>query len=148
MCNGTITRRLSRVVASAFVLLFGTVAHAVIPPGERDVLLRLYAATNGAGWTTSTNWNGAVGTECSWYGIVCSNNATVLEINLLDNNLTGSLPALAALANLQVFDVSKDRQFNRTKCQPIRLSRVDATEPPGRWDGCAPLWGRLSVVRG
>jgi hypothetical protein len=43
---------------------------------------------------------------------------------------------------------ARDRQFNRTKCQRIKLSRVDATERTGRWDGCAPLWGCFSAVRG
>ena len=44
--------------------------------------------------------------------------------------------------------ISADCNFNRTKRQRIRLSRVDATGPTGRWGGCAPLWGCLSAVLG
>ena len=36
----------------------------------------------------------------------------------------------------------------RTKRQRIRLSRVDATGPTGRWSGRASPWGRFSAVRG
>jgi hypothetical protein len=51
-------------------------------------------------------------------------------------------------ATRKTFGIPTDRQFNRTKRQRIRLSRVDATEPTGRGGGCAPLWGRFSAVRG
>jgi len=55
------------------LLLIGwvTTAQAVIPASERQVLIDLYNSTNGANWTNNTGWLGAVGTECSWYGITC-----------------------------------------------------------------------------
>ena len=52
-----------------FFLGWASSAQAVIPASERAVLLDLYASTNGASWTYNTNWNGGVGTECSWYGV-------------------------------------------------------------------------------
>ena len=55
-------------VASSLV----SVGHAAIPAAERAVLQALYTSTNGAGWTTSTNWNGAAGTECTWFGVSCN----------------------------------------------------------------------------
>jgi Leucine-rich repeat (LRR) protein len=79
-----------------------------IPTSERTVLLNLYASTNGANWTTRTNWNGAALTECTWYGVTCNSGGTrVTSISLDANNLIGTLPAnLAALTNLTVFTVS------------------------------------------
>jgi len=41
---------------------------AAIPAAERQALIDLYNSTNGASWTTITNWNGAAGTENTWFG--------------------------------------------------------------------------------
>jgi Leucine-rich repeat (LRR) protein len=80
-----------------------TAVQAVIPASQRAVLLDLYTGTNGAGWTTSTNWNGAAGTECTWFGITCDagqNNVTRIQLNA--NQLNGNLPlTLNALTQLQ-----------------------------------------------
>ena len=95
----------TRVVA--ILLALGTAAvQAAIPASERTVLLNFYASTNGAAWTNSTNWNGAVGTECTWVGIICDAGPTVTFIWLNGNNLTGTLPSdLNNLTNLAVFHV-------------------------------------------
>ncbi len=69
-------------------------ADAAIPAAERTALLDLYTSTTGAGWTNSTNWNGAAGTECTWYGVTCDAGVThVTAISLNSNNLVGPLPA-------------------------------------------------------
>lgn len=74
---------------------------AAIPPSERQALLDLYAATQGAGWRDSTGWTGAAGTECSWYGVRCDGaGERVVELNLFDNRLRGTLPALDRLPGL------------------------------------------------
>lgn len=81
-------------------------AHAAIPASERAVLMSIYASTNGAGWLRKTNWNGAAGTECTWDGVQCDPlQSYVRGINLGANNLTGSLPSLAGLTNLELFSV-------------------------------------------
>lgn len=70
------------------------IAQAAIPASERTVLLNLHASTNGATWTTKTNRNGAPGTECTWYGVVCNaGGTTVTRLNFSGNSLTGSLPS-------------------------------------------------------
>ena len=92
------------VVVAAIVSAFSCAANAVIPTTERDALIALYTNTNGASWTTHTGWNGAAGTECTWFGITC--NATlshVTEISLASNQLTGTIPSLTGLTNLAGF---------------------------------------------
>ncbi len=104
--------------------------HAAIPTSERAVLIALYANTNGASWDNRTNWNGAAGTECTWFGVTCSTgNANVVALSLpgngligtlpttlnqltalrefhaYGNQLNGAIPSLAGLAALQSFDV-------------------------------------------
>jgi hypothetical protein len=80
------------------------------PVSERQVLLDLYASTNGANWTNNTGWNGPAGTECSWYGVFCnSTNTNVINIHLPQNNLAGSLPSLNGLTALQDFGANYNK---------------------------------------
>ncbi len=112
-----------------------TASHAVIPASERTALIDLYNSTNGASWSNNGGWNGAVGTECSWYGVSCSaSDANVIELRLGevftgnnlagplpaslnqltrlryaafdDNEITGSVPSLAGLTLLEYFSIS------------------------------------------
>ncbi len=81
-------------------------AQAAIPASKRAVLINLYNSTNGANWTDKTGWNGAAGTECSWYRVHCDGaQSHVSAIGLDRNNLTGSLPSLSGLTALQGFYV-------------------------------------------
>jgi uncharacterized delta-60 repeat protein len=75
-----------------------------IPSSERAVLVDLYNNTAGTNWTNNTNWLGAIGTECAWFGVTCA-GGHVTQIGLENNNLTGPLPALAALTELQSFNM-------------------------------------------
>ncbi|MGH8123117.1 MAG: hypothetical protein ACREPT_10150, partial [Rudaea sp.] len=91
------------------VSVFGVAqsAQAAIPASERAVLINLYNSANGANWIFSSGWNGAPGTECSWYGVGCdAAQTTVNRITLVGDGLSGSLPSLSALPNLQVFNVN------------------------------------------
>jgi hypothetical protein len=94
--------RTLRALVIAGLLALAGIAQAAIPAGERTVLLNLYTSTGGAAWTTSTNWNGAAGTDCTWHGVGCNfGETTVTGIYLGTNNLTGSLPCnLNVLSNL------------------------------------------------
>lgn len=92
-------------------LLLGTAAHAAIPTSERQVLLNIYAYTDGIDWDPQyqSGWNNAAqGTECSWYGITCdASGSTVTDINLAGVGMYGMLPSLSALTNLQSFDITQ-----------------------------------------
>jgi hypothetical protein len=92
-------------------LILAAAAQAGIPASERTVLLDLFTSTGGATWTTRTNWNGAAGTECAWYGVTCNaGGTTVTGIDLNNNNLTGSLPGnLNSLTNLANFRVNNNQ---------------------------------------
>jgi hypothetical protein len=91
-------------------------AHATIPISERQALIDLYDSTNGADWARNDNWNGPVGTECTWYGVACDNDQTHVVMIVLSYfdfgksfNMTGSLPpSLHDLTSLQYFDVSSN----------------------------------------
>jgi Leucine-rich repeat (LRR) protein len=100
---------------------------------ERTALIALYNSTNGDNWTENSGWNGAEGTECTWYGITCmddhithiyldNNNLTgslpseisglkwLIELNLNTNTISGELPAeTGALTNLEMLDLSNNQ---------------------------------------
>jgi Leucine Rich repeats (2 copies) len=101
--------RLSRsraALRAAFLILVAwfvsTAVHAAVPSTERAVLDALYTSTNGAGWTVSTGWEGAAGTECSWVGITCDLAGDhIVGIDLFSDHLVGALPDLSGLPQLQ-----------------------------------------------
>ena len=79
-----------------------------VPTTERDALIALYNATDGANWTNNTNWNTAQPVS-SWFGVTVatvSGQSHVTEILFNNNNLNGSLPAeigdLSELTNLDI----------------------------------------------
>ena len=73
-----------------------------IPQVECEALEVLWGSTNGATWTTSTNWD-TLTPVSSWFGIlnvvpfnVSSGN--IITIDLRNNNLTGVIPDLIGLS--------------------------------------------------
>ena len=76
-----------------------------LPDAERNALIDLYNSTNGNGWTRKDNWLSPTISECSWYGVTCFGNLQI-QINLVNNNLVGTIPAsignLTSLVTLQL----------------------------------------------
>ena len=57
---------------------------------DRDALVALYNATDGANWTKNRNWN--IGDDLSqWHGIKVNDDGRVVELQLAFNNLQGIL---------------------------------------------------------
>ena len=58
---------------------------------DRDVLVRLYKATDGDNWEDSSNWltDRPMG---DWYGVGTDNTGRITELTLSDNQLTGQIP--------------------------------------------------------
>lgn len=66
------------------------------PEQEREVLLDIYASTNGQEWYDRHGWISSTNdtSHCSWYGITCHGNTTHIKtIVLAYNNLNGFLPS-------------------------------------------------------
>lgn len=66
-------------------------------------LVDLFNATNGSGWTASTNW--LTGPIANWFGVTVAGNRVAI-LSLSNNQLTGNIPTslgnLTALTNLQL----------------------------------------------
>ena len=67
------------------------------------ILNDLYNSLGGADWTNNTGWGGAEGTECKWYGVTCDGSNKVIQLDLSNNKLSGTIPSsLGNLTNLQI----------------------------------------------
>ncbi|WP_419858193.1 leucine-rich repeat domain-containing protein [Candidatus Palauibacter irciniicola] len=78
----------------------------VVADDPRDVLFQLHTAMRGHFWINSENWrtDAPLGT---WYGVTTDEQGRVIELDLSDNGLAGSIPpAIARLATLVVLDLS------------------------------------------
>ena len=99
-------RKLLQPILMLCAFGWASAAQAVIPASQRAALIDMYNSTNGASWVNKTNWNGAVGTECTWFGITCDTlQANVLTITLDSNNLAGPFPTISGLPALLAIDV-------------------------------------------
>ncbi|MBO7418276.1 MAG: hypothetical protein J6U14_05020 [Bacteroidaceae bacterium] len=78
-----------------------------VEKSERDILMDLYYATDGAHWTNNTNW-GSDKPLNEWYGIT-TYNGSVYNISLKQNNLNGYIPqSIGGLKNLNFFSVDSN----------------------------------------
>ena len=97
------------------------VLHDGTVDSDRDALSALYNSTGGSGWTNKANWNSDLDLD-TWFGVFTDNDDRVSEINLSENNLSGTLPAeLAMLTRLEAL-ILTDNQLTGTI--PIELSQL------------------------
>lgn len=86
---------LSAISSTDFTVTVGS----CVPATERNALIALYTATDGANWVNNTNWLSA--DEDTWFGVSVS-GCHVTGIFLNNNGLSGSLPtALGDLTELE-----------------------------------------------
>ena len=78
-----------------------------ITQAECNALAALWTNTNGAAWTNNTNW-GSLTPANSWHGVSVF-NGHVSNLNLLNNNLVGTLPNLSALNFLLGLSLSNNQ---------------------------------------
>ena len=68
---------------------------------EREILMKLYDATNGDEWHNNDNWNTRT-PLCNWFGVSCDENTTVLHsLMLQNNNLNGKMITICVSASKQ-----------------------------------------------
>ena len=153
------------------VCLIPSPAAADIPLEERQVLLDLYRSTQGDKWADHTDWNGEPGTECEWFGVRCGRDEEHVQVIVLDRNglsgplpvrlnqlkflrsfsaignqLTGPIPPLGGLQNLEYFDVSQNQLMGAlpdlsglARLTSFRVDRNLLSGPLPRMTGLASL---------
>ena len=72
-------------------------------------LMALYNSTDGANWTTNTNWGSSL-TLANWDGVTTDADGRVTDLELDDNNLVGTLPSeLRSLTSLTSLMLSENK---------------------------------------
>jgi gliding motility-associated-like protein len=97
--------KLPLLILLTFLLSFTVRANTTpCDPQDSLALVALYNSTNGINWTSRTNW--LVTPVSNWQGVKVI-NGRVTEININNNNLTGSLPPelgnLTLLTSLKLY---------------------------------------------
>lgn len=94
---------MKKLITLLSVLLFTAVMVAEVSPNQKDALTDLYIATNGDKWINTWDLDAPVAT---WHGVTVENNM-VIAINLLFNNLNGTIPSsLSELRSLEKLELS------------------------------------------
>lgn len=79
-----------------------------IPLAQCNALASLYLDTDGDNWASRTGWL-ETDTPCSWHGITCQ-GSQVVEISLVSNSLSGSLPPeLGGLGQIRTIELGDNR---------------------------------------
>ena len=104
---------------------------------QRHALLALYDGTGGPNWKNKTNWL-SIAPLGEWYGVTTDADGRVTELNLEDNNLSGTVPlALGGLANLKTLNLA----FNASLSGPLPQAITGLPLESLRLEGtavCAP----------
>lgn len=122
---------------------FGSISCSAEPTeDQRTSLLDFYEATNGDEWVHSDNWGSSNGI-CTWYGVVCKDDLTVVELRLENNGLSNvdskdPIAALVPLESLRLLDLkgnSVSLDFNSlapgSPLEVLRLSKTNVKNLSG-----------------
>jgi len=88
-----------------------SVCYSAAPANQVQFLNQFFTATNGNSWISNTGWT-AGGDPCadSWVGIKCDTNGNIIQLELNNNGLSGTLPQDWSVMNtLQVFELSNNK---------------------------------------
>ena len=125
-----------------------TPASAPTPTTDREVLIRLFHATDGPNWTNSTNWLSDAPLD-DWHGVVMT-DGRITELRLADNNLGGELPwRLGYLPHLEILDLDGNKVGGALPPELGRLTKLkEIFLGSNRLGGAIPIeLGRLTNLR-
>ena len=134
----------AQVIAVINLYLFGDLP-APDPSQDRAALIALYNATDGANWTANENWLSNRPLE-QWHGVATDDEERVTQINLRENNLTGTIPSeIGDLSTLEELYLDNNELTGDIPSELGNLPELSALRLAGnRLTGCIP--DELKVV--
>ena len=108
---------------------------------DRASLVALYNATGGANWTNNTNWltTAPIG---QWHGVTTDGNGRVTNLDLNDNQLSGTIPTqLGNLANLEELLLTRNQLTGTIPAELGSLTSMEILALGGnQLTGTIPTW--------
>lgn len=90
-------------ISSELIGIFGD-----IPQNQIDALIDLYNDTNGPNWTNNNNWD-TPEPVYTWENVFVQGDK-IIELNLVNNNLNGTLPvSIGNLIDLQLLNIANNQ---------------------------------------
>ncbi len=106
---------------------------------DKAALEALYNATDGANWTTSTNWTSDTALS-TWHGVTTNSDGRVTELELDGNGLSGTLPAaLGNLSELEQLDLRNNALSDALPAELANLTELESLLFNGNVDLTGPL---------
>ncbi|MDE0462091.1 MAG: leucine-rich repeat domain-containing protein, partial [Caldilineaceae bacterium] len=106
-------------------------ATAAAATTDREALISLYRATDGANWKNNANWLSDAPVN-TWFGVTTDDSGRVIALDLPKNGLRGTLPPeLGQLTNLKWLYLHEN---NLSGTIPSELGRLAGLEWMGLWD--------------
>ncbi|SDR67291.1 Por secretion system C-terminal sorting domain-containing protein [Polaribacter sp. KT25b] len=110
--------------------------NAQVSQAERQALIDFYNATDGDNWTNNTNWDTDINSTSdvkTWHGVTATYIDGVYHVRdlvLTDNNLTGTLPDLSQLTELQGVSVATNKLTGNINIDlfPKKLKSISLNE--------------------
>lgn len=84
-----------------------------IPQSECEALVNIYNDLDGDNWTNNAGWLQTNNPCTSWYNLGCK-NGHVTDIALEENNLSGIVPSLTALTELEALPIGNNPNITGT----------------------------------
>jgi Leucine-rich repeat (LRR) protein len=119
---------------------------------ERDILTNFYKSLNGDKWLNSFNWGSGSGV-CTWFGVTCNADLSVLELKLPSNQIYSTVDQLDVvgrifeLPNLQVLDFKGNSMYIDFQRIPITSSLQSLRVSGTGLTSLAGISGASNLVR-
>ena len=98
------------------------------PASDREVLVRLYHATDGPNWRNNTNWLSDAPLN-AWHGVTTDLSGRVASLELSRNRLHGGIPSeLGGLANLEVLELGSNQLSGTIPSELSHLANLAVLE--------------------
>ena len=114
---------------------------------ERDALVALYKATDGPNWMRNSNWLSAAPLG-DWYGVRTDADGRVVELDLGNNNLQGTLPPeVGKLTGLRFLLLERNKLWGSlpqslTNLTKLILLKIESTQLSSPSDIAFQIWLR------